>query len=153
MPSTGTLAKRETERLIIDTSVISYPLSIVNVFVSAGLLTLYIHPGPWPTWRPPFRATWPITLLFLLSNIYLVVAPFVPPDAGQNVYHDLWYALHCVVGMAIIAAGGVYWLIWAKLLPWMGGYELVRVSKVGELDGWERNVFGRRKLGIKGTHE
>jgi hypothetical protein len=132
--------------------VISYPLSIVNTFVAAGLLFLYINPHNWP-WNPPFRASWPITLLFLLSNLYLVIAPFIPPDAGQNVYHDLWYALHCVVGMGVIAAGGVYWLVWAKILPWVGGYELVRETEVGELDGWERNVFSRRKVqgGKKGS--
>jgi hypothetical protein len=87
-----------------------------------------------------------VVLLFLLSNLYLVAAPFVPPNKGQNVYKDLWYALHCVVGMGIIAAGGVYWLIWAVVLPRLGGYELVRETQVGELDGWERNVFSRRKL-------
>jgi hypothetical protein len=126
-------------------SVISYPLSIVNSFVAAGLLFLYVNPYHWE-WQPPFRASWPVTLLFLLSNLYLVVAPFVPPDAGQNVYNDLWYALHCVVGMGIIAAGGVYWLVWAVLLPKVGKYELVRETKIDELTGWEQNVFSRRKL-------
>jgi hypothetical protein len=113
--------------------------------VAAGLLFLYVNPYKW-NWSPPIRATWPITLLFLLSNIYLVVAPFVPPDQGQNVYKHLPYYLHCVVGMGIIAAGGVYWLIWAVLLPRLGKYELVRETEIGELDGWERNVFHRRKL-------
>ncbi|KAL6248079.1 methionine permease [Rhinocladiella similis] len=126
-------------------NVISYPLSIVNCFVAAGLLYLYWKPRE-NNWAPPFRATWPVALLFLLSNIYLVVAPFVPPDAGQNVYKSLPYYLHCVVGMGIIAAGGVYWLIWAVLLPRLGHYELVRETHVDELDGWERNIFSRRKL-------
>ena len=135
----------QKHKLTIPRSVISYPLSIVNSFVAAGLLFLYVNPYHWD-WNPPFRATWPITLLFLLSNIYLVVAPFVPPDAGQNVYNDLWYALHCVVGMGIIAAGGVYWLFWAVILPRIGKYELVRETEVDELTGWEHNVFSRRKL-------
>ncbi|KIW14105.1 hypothetical protein PV08_06886 [Exophiala spinifera] len=126
-------------------NVISYPLSIVNCFVAAGLLYLYWKRAEF-NWTPPFRATWPVALLFLLSNIYLVVAPFVPPDHGQNVYKSLPYYLHCVVGMGIIAAGGVYWLIWAVLLPRLGHYELVRETHIDELDGWERNVFSRRKL-------
>ncbi|KIW64246.1 hypothetical protein PV04_09193 [Phialophora macrospora] len=126
-------------------NVISYPLSIVNSFVAAGLLFLYVNPYHWE-WRPPFRASWPVTLLFLLSNLYLVVAPFVPPDEGQNVYNDLWYALHCVVGMSIIAAGGVYWLVWAVLLPGIGKYELIRETKIDGLTGWEQNAFSTRKL-------
>ncbi|KIW30028.1 uncharacterized protein PV07_05807 [Cladophialophora immunda] len=126
-------------------NVISYPLSIVNAFVAAGLLYLYVKPQRWE-WSPPIRATWPVTLLFFLSNLYLIAAPFVPPSKGQNVYKDLPYYLHCVVGMGIIAAGGVYWLIWAVLLPRLGKYELVREVEVSPLDGWERNVFSRRKL-------
>lgn len=121
-------------------------MSIVNAFVAAGLLYLYAHPGKWG-WAPPFRASWPVVLLFLLSNIYLAAAPFVPPEHGQNVYNDLPYYLHCVVGMGIIAAGGVYWVVWAVVLPRLGKYELVRETTVSEYDGWERSVFYRRKLG------
>ncbi|EXJ92889.1 hypothetical protein A1O3_01443 [Capronia epimyces CBS 606.96] len=126
-------------------NVISYPLSIVNAFVAAGLLILYANPTKWG-WAPPFRASWPVALLFLLSNIYLVAAPFVPPTHGQNVYNDLPYYLHCVVGIGIIAAGGVYWLVWAVLLPRIGKYELVRTTQISDFDGWERSVFSRRKL-------
>ncbi len=126
-------------------SVISYPLSIVNAFVAAGLLYLYIKPRALD-WSPPFRASWPVVVLFLLSNIYLVAAPFVPPTDGQNVYNDLPYYLHCVVGIGIIAAGGVYWLVWAVILPRIGKYELVRETRVSELDGWERNVYSRSSL-------
>jgi Amino acid permease len=125
--------------------VISYPLAIVNAFVAAGLLYLYL-PNSKIEWSPPFRASWPVALLFLLSNIYLVIAPFIPPNDGQNVYESLPYYLHCVVGMGIIAAGGVYWLIWAIVLPRVGKYEFVRETKVDAVAGWERNVFSRRKL-------
>ncbi|OCL05471.1 APA family basic amino acid/polyamine antiporter [Glonium stellatum] len=126
-------------------NVISYPLAIVNVFVAAGLLYLYL-PNSKIKWSPPFRASWPVALLFLLSNVYLVIAPFIPPKAGQNVYKSLPYYLHCAVGMGIIAAGGVYWLIWAIVLPRVGKYELVRETRVDPMDGWERSIFSKRKL-------
>jgi hypothetical protein len=130
--------------------VISYPLAVINVFVAAALIHLYLYPfsihrNP-QQWTPPFRATLPIAIFFLLSNIYLVVAPFVPPSEGQNVYKALPYYLHCVVGIAIFVAGAIYWLFWAVLLPRLGGYELVRDLVVME-DGWTRNVFSRRPLG------
>ncbi|KAI9727000.1 MAG: hypothetical protein M1834_008582 [Cirrosporium novae-zelandiae] len=106
-------------------NLISYPLAIVNVFVAAALIELYRHPdSAYYHWAPPFRATFPVVFFFLLSNIYLVVAPFVPPDAGQNIYESLPYYLHCVVGIGIILAGAVYWVFWAKLLPWIGKYRL-----------------------------
>lgn len=132
-------------------NVITYPLSVVNVFVAGGLLYLYWNPRGWE-WNPPFRATIPVTLVFFVSNLYLVFAPFVPPDDGQNVYSDLPYYLHCIVGWGIIAAGGVYWLVWAVLLPRFGKYELVRETQVSELDGWERNVFSKRPL-VSGEHK
>ncbi|KAH8661559.1 amino acid/polyamine transporter I [Tricladium varicosporioides] len=130
-------------------NVISYPLSVINVFVSAGLIHLYLNPfsihrSP-QTWNPPVRATLPVVAFFLLSNIYLVIAPFVPPSEGQNVYDSLPYYLHCVVGIGILLAGAVYWLFWAQLLPRVGGYELVRENTVGS-DGWSNNVFVRKPI-------
>lgn len=88
-----------------------------------------------------------MALFFFLSNVYLVVAPFVPPTGGNAIYETLPYYLHCVVGWGIIAGGGVYWLVWAIVLPKIGGYELVREEHVDELDGWSRYQFVRRPLG------
>ena len=80
----------------------------------------------------------------MLSNIYLVIAPFVPPNAGQNVYKSLPYYLHCVVGIALFFAGALYWLIWAKILPKIGGYKLMREHVISS-DGWSGNVFRKFK--------
>ena len=130
--------------LTYTSSVISYPLSIVNTFVAGALIHLYLHREKY-NWHPPVRATLPVTILFLLSNIYLVLAPFVPPSEGQNVYEELPYYLHCVVGIGIIVAGGFYWVIWAKIMPWWGKYELGKAVVV-QGDGWTRNVFTKKYL-------
>lgn len=127
-------------------SLISYPLAIVNTFVAGALIHLYRHREA-RNWYPPIKATLPVTVFFLLSNIYLVVTPFVPPTDGQGVYENLPYWIHCVVGFGIIFAGGVYWLIWAIILPKLGKYELVRETVVDDIDGWERNYFYKRPLG------
>lgn len=130
-------------------NVISYPLAVVNVFVAGALIHLYLHPffasRNGERWQPPIRATLPVAVFFLLSNIYLVVAPFVPPDDGQNVYEHLPYYLHCVVGIGVFVAGAIYWLFWAVILPKLGNYQLVRESELMD-DGWTRNVFSRRPL-------
>lgn len=127
------------------TSLISYPLAIINVFVAGALIHLYRNRQSWD-WNPPFKATLPVTIFFLLSNIYLVVAPFVPPEDGQNIYDNLPYYIHCVVGFGVIFAGGLYWLVWAVMLPRLGRYELVRETTVDDIDGWERSVFHKRPL-------
>ncbi|KAJ5094265.1 hypothetical protein N7456_010126 [Penicillium angulare] len=122
-------------------NLISYPLSIINVFVSAGLIYIYLKKeSEFPNWNPGIRATLPVTGFFLLSNIYLVVTPYIPPDAGQNVYESLPYYLHCVVALGIFAAGAVYYIAWAVVLPRLGGYVLVKESVV-DADGWSRSVF------------
>lgn len=130
-------------------SLISYPLSIVNVFVSAGLIYIYLFPHRHPTWAPGIRATLPVAVFFFLSNLYLTIAPYVPPDAGESVYEDIPYYLHCVVALGVFAAGAVYYVFWAILLPRLGGYTLVKETIVGR-DGWSRSVFVKtpaRKLG------
>lgn len=126
-------------------NLISYPLAIVNTFVAGALLHLYINRSSW-NWHPPINATLPVVVFFMLSNIYLVIAPFVPPEDGQNIYESLPYWIHCVVGFGVIFAGGVYWVVWAKILPKIGKYELVRETVVDDIDGWERNAFFRRPL-------
>lgn len=120
-------------------NVISYPLAIINVFVAGALIHLYLHRAKFQ-WNPPFTATMPVAIFFLLSNVYLTLAPFVPPTDGQNVYENLPYYLHCVVGIAIILAGGVYWVFWAQVIPRMRGYRLARETIVGD-DGWTRHEF------------
>ncbi|KAK7208521.1 high affinity methionine permease [Myxozyma melibiosi] len=122
-------------------NVISYPLSVVNTFVSFGLIYIYLNRSKFPDFNPKLRATFPVVIFFFLSSIYLIAAPFVPPsDPSQNVYDSLPYYLHAVVGIAIFGAGAAYWLLWAKILPYVGKYKLVRATVVGD-DGWSRNLF------------
>ncbi|KAL4744058.1 amino acid/polyamine transporter I [Aspergillus similis] len=122
-------------------NLISYPLAIVNVFVSAGLVYIYLTKEKnFPNWAPGIRATLPVTIFFCLSNIYLVVAPYIPPSAGQSVYEELPYYLHCVVALGIFALGAIYYLVWAVAMPRFGGYVLVKETVV-DADGWSRSVF------------
>ncbi|KAL2808851.1 amino acid/polyamine transporter I [Aspergillus granulosus] len=122
-------------------NLISYPLSIVNVFVAGGLIYIYLtREKNFPNWAPGIRATLPVTVFFFLTNIYLVVAPYIPPSEGQNVYEELPYYLHCVVALGIFAAGAIYYLVWAVLLPRFGGYVLVKETVV-DADGWSRSVY------------
>ncbi|TPX22451.1 hypothetical protein DIZ76_014323 [Coccidioides immitis] len=124
-------------------NLIGYPLSIVNVLVSGGLLHIYFCPERYPTWSPGIRATLPVTFFFFFSNVYLAVAPFLPPPRRVgNVYERLPYYTHCLAGLTIFALGALYWLFWAKILPWMGEYRLGEESVVGQ-DGWARKIVQR----------
>ncbi|KAF5019001.1 hypothetical protein F66182_9019 [Fusarium sp. NRRL 66182] len=124
-------------------NLISYPLAIVNTFVAGGLVHLYLNRAKY-NWNPPIKATLPVTVFFMLSNMYLVIAPFIAPDSPeQNQYKSMPYWIHCVVGIAVFVAGALYWLVWAIILPKIGGYRLVREVHIDDIDGWESNRFRR----------
>lgn len=118
-------------------------MSIINVFVGGGLVYIYLTKEKnFPTWSPGIKATLPVAIFFTLSNVYLVIAPYIPPSDGQSVYEELPYFLHCVVALGIFALGAIYYLVWAVLLPRWGGYVLVKETIV-DADGWSRSVFTR----------
>lgn len=122
-------------------NLISYPLNVVNTAVAGGLL--WIHYQSYKgklEWNPPIRTSSFIVFFFFLSSLYLVVAPYIPPTAGQSVYKSIPYWLHAVVAWGIFAVGGIYWLCWAKILPHFGGYTLISKEVLGE-DGFWRNKF------------
>ena len=98
-------------------NLISYPLSCVNAAIALALIILTIRRKHY-NWNPPIKATLPVTIFFFLSSLYLVVAPFLAPSTPEeNVYEDLPYYLHCVVGIALFGAGAIYWAIRFHVLP------------------------------------
>ena len=67
----------------------SYPLTLVNLAVSIGLLRLHTHSGAKAAeWNPPFRAWTSVVVFFMLSNVFLTVFPLVPPADGHVIYED-----------------------------------------------------------------
>lgn len=131
--------------LLTASSLISYPLAIVNTFVAIGLIYLYINRESWG-WNPPVKATLPVVVFFLISNLFLVFAPYAPPEDGQSIYKSMPYWTHNVVAWGVIFLGGVYWVIWTKVMPRLGGYKLVREVQIDPTDGWDRNVFVHKPL-------
>ncbi|VEU22152.1 DEKNAAC103118 [Brettanomyces naardenensis] len=130
-------------------NLVTYPMNIVNTLVAIGLLWLnFQHRKGKNSWSPPLKATAPVTFFFLLSSIYLVVAPYLAPTAGQSVYKHLPYYLHCVIAIGVFAVGAIYWLFWARIFPRIGGYHLSTKQILGE-DGFYRNKIVRVENGEK----
>ena len=123
-------------------NLISYPMNIVNFVVSAGLLWIYWQRRQGKIeWNPPIKAGVFVTTFFMLSNIYLIVAPYVPPTHGESVYEHAPYWIHCVVAWGIFAFGGFYWLVWAKLLPRWGHYRLESKEVLGDDGFWRMQII------------
>lgn len=69
----------------------SYPHSLINTAIAGGLLFLHSRWGRSWDWSPPFKA-WPlVTVFFLVSNVFLVVVPLVPPASGYSPFEHLPY--------------------------------------------------------------
>ncbi|KAJ7135647.1 amino acid permease-domain-containing protein [Mycena epipterygia] len=104
----------------------SYSLALINTLVSLGLLLLYTPAYRAFGWAPPFRAPHAVTVLFFLSNVFLVAVPLVPPAPGRRVYEHLPYWLHAAVALAVSLIGAAYWYVWGVWLPQRRGYVLER---------------------------
>ncbi|PIL27658.1 transporter [Ganoderma sinense ZZ0214-1] len=132
----------------------SYPLALINMFISGGLLFIHLPGICLPKklealrasydWRPPFRAWTPVVLFFFISNVFLVSVPLIPPARGYKVYVHLPYWLHVLVSWMISLGGVAYWYWWVVWLPRRGGYVLVR-NWVRDDDGSTRRVIKKIK--------
>lgn len=123
-------------------NLISYPMNIINFVISAGLLWIHWERKQGRTvWEPPIKAGIPVIVFFALANLYLIIAPYVPPSDGESVYEHLPYYIHCVVAWGVFGIGAVYWLVWAKILPKIGKYELVNEEVIGEDGFWRQKII------------
>ncbi|PSR78574.1 hypothetical protein PHLCEN_2v7321 [Hermanssonia centrifuga] len=121
----------------------SYPLSLINMLVSGGLLLLHIPLSGLASqyaWNPPFKAYRAVITFFFVSNIFLVFAPLVPPAPGFRPYQTLPYWLHVFTAVSISFAGMVYWYIRCRWLPARGGYQVVP-HRVLQKDGESRTIM------------
>ncbi|KAJ3162580.1 hypothetical protein HDU88_006613 [Geranomyces variabilis] len=128
----------------------SYPLNVVNVGVSLGLLAAYLPERLRPQWanewRPPIRATLPAVIFFSLISLFLVIAPWVPPRKDEDaVYDHLWYGIANAVSIGFFFLGALYWLVWYVILPRFGGYRVVPVQTKLD-DGTPITVFEHEKI-------
>ncbi|KAI0601190.1 amino acid/polyamine transporter I [Biscogniauxia sp. FL1348] len=107
----------------------TYPGAWINAFVAAGLL--YLQWKKSENWSSPWHTFLPITVVYLLANIFLAAVPFVPPNGDWNSDGYPYYVFP-VVGVGVLILGGVYWLCWSKIWPAIGGYKIVASRAVDE---------------------
>ncbi|TFK47127.1 amino acid transporter-like protein [Heliocybe sulcata] len=103
----------------------SYPYQIFALACTVGLFILRRRRHSQGITRVEFEC-WNIAALFsILVNIFLLVMPWYPPEGGADGGDvSFWYATYCVVGLGIMGACGVYYVLWVKVLPYFGGYQI-----------------------------
>ncbi|KAG2412509.1 hypothetical protein HFD88_010066 [Aspergillus terreus] len=111
-----------------------YPMSFFTFLLSVGLLVTRARRKRLNIPPSEYRA-WDIAVAFsILSNLYMLVAPWYPPTTGATGGDvSFWYATYCVVGLGIVALCGVYYFVWIKVLPKRGGYQFRQT--IIQLDG------------------
>lgn len=78
----------------------------------------------------------------MLSNIFLAVVPFIPPNESSTTYP---YYVFPVVGVGVLVLGMAYWVFWTQILPRLGGYKVMSERRVLE-DGSEVVRYIKVKL-------
>ncbi|CAG8275050.1 unnamed protein product [Penicillium salamii] len=144
---------------IVDLAV--YPGNIFNFLLVIGLLLIRRQRARMGLPRPEYRA-WNIAIAFaLITNVYMLIAPWYPPTSGANGGDvSFWYGTYLVVSIGLLVLCGIYYYLWIGLLPRWKGYEhrqtlvelddgsithqLVKVSKE-DLTRWddEHDATGR----------
>ncbi|PPQ87636.1 hypothetical protein CVT25_011476, partial [Psilocybe cyanescens] len=115
---------------------ISYPLFVINAAISFRLIYLTFRPYP----DRPLSSLPSLIAAFFFGgmNVFLFIVPLLQPPAIAERYVSLPYWTHAVAGWAVFGLGLLYYVVWAKVAPWVGGYSLVRVEEVGK-DGLRRH--------------
>lgn len=97
-----------------------YPGSVLALAVVGGLFWLrYTRPEV----ERPFKVWWPVAGFFLVGQCFLIVAPFIRPPGGVGDTPPLPYWLYPIVGITVLVASGVYWVVWRVVMPRVGGFE------------------------------
>ncbi|MCJ1311530.1 hypothetical protein MMC25_005203 [Agyrium rufum] len=112
-----------------------YPVSVIGVAVAGGLL--YLQCSPREGWQSPRPARKVYVLLFLVSNVVLLVLPWIPPrrdltvggaggDGEGERRKSEWdvaegrfpYYAYPATGLLILGLGVVYWVWQTRVGPW-----------------------------------
>lgn len=87
-----------------------YPVSVISVAISAGLL--YLHITPSQRWMSPWPAPHLATVVFATSNCLLLILPWIPPADGRGENKRFASYAYPTTALAVIGSGALFWLCW-----------------------------------------
>jgi amino acid transporter len=96
---------------VVDLS--TYPVTFVSFSVTAGLLYLKWNHEKEHWGKKPIRYRSPVTLtiLYLATNLFLMIVPWIPPPYERKPGDFPYYAVP-LCGILILLGGPLYWLYW-----------------------------------------
>jgi L-type amino acid transporter 9 len=60
----------------------------------------------------------------------VIVTPFIGPPGGIGDTPPLPYYLYCLIAIATVVGGALYWVAWKLVLPHLFGFRLVQTKEV-----------------------
>jgi amino acid transporter len=87
-----------------------YPVSVISVAVSVGLM--HLHSSRSEGWTTPCKAPRVAILISAVSNILLLVLPWVPPMGGMGEDDQFPYFTYPATSLGVLSLGALYWLWW-----------------------------------------
>ncbi|CEJ89653.1 hypothetical protein VHEMI05482 [[Torrubiella] hemipterigena] len=103
-------------------SLTAYPTTWIHAFVTGGLIWLRFRKSE--NWSSPWRSPVIILVLYLFTNIFLLLAPFIP-NPQNNRKGAYPYFTVPLVGTLTLFLCILYWFIRMRLLPQWRGYVIV----------------------------
>jgi amino acid transporter len=104
----------------------NYPNSM---FLSLIAIGIFIIRRRYPNQKAPIRASLVGTFFILIVNLIVMIAPLVSESHSPRVgFLPPYYITALIMILACVA----FWVIKFRLLPWIGGYDLVEDYEIHE---------------------
>lgn len=126
----------------------SYPDSIYIFLMVIGIYNLRHRRKQQGLPPAPFQAWHSALILSALVCLFILIMPWYPPKT-PNV--SFWYATYCATALGIIAMMVLYYVLWIKVLPKLGKYQIRTETLVSDQDG--SVVHRLRKVPNAEVHE
>ena len=107
-----------------------YPVSVISVAVSGGLL--YLQSSPREKWKSPIPAPKICTIIFFVTNLFVLILPWIDPGNTEDnsaassrtantndatATRKFVYYAYPATGLGILISGAYYWVWWRYLRP------------------------------------
>ncbi|KAB5517347.1 amino acid transporter-like protein [Coniochaeta sp. 2T2.1] len=122
-----------------------YPVSVISVAVSIGLL--YLHSTPAEKWASPFRASRIAMGIYAASNCLLLILPWIPPRSGRSEDEGFVWFAYPATALGVLGVGGAWWVWWR--LRGRGRGDVGGKRR----EGWKIHDEGERLLEMDGGED
>ncbi|CAE6519961.1 unnamed protein product [Rhizoctonia solani] len=114
----------DTFAFLVDLS--GYPGLVFALATSCGVWVLRNRRAKMGLPEHGYKAPNIVVLAYVVKSIALILMPWIPPKGGSHGGDvDFFYAMYCIVALAVMLfCVGYYW-VWFRVLPEWCGYEIV----------------------------